>query len=253
MALPAGSVRFETLAQLGLLTRPFTGEGDVTVSGAGLSGSMTTLQLIAGRIKIDGAVVNTHISPSADVGLVAGRSEVASIDCSPLVTLRPLTSRRDLDASRKELLVDITPRGSLTASRIAIAVNSRGAGVSYAGHGQATIGDFHIDANGKVTTKGATIKAEKGVKIVGRGIDVLNSIRRQSNVSSITKGVTLLATRADIKLHGALTGSELTEDDEVSKGDVTLKAAGSIRLLSANAKRLAIVFSSKDRPSTLNR
>ena len=144
------------------------------------------------------------------------------------------------------MLVDITPRGSLTASRIAIAVNSRGAGVSYAGHGQATIGDFHIDANGKVTTKGATIKAEKGVKIVGRGIDVLNSTRRQSNVSSITKGVTLLATRADIKLHGALTGSERTEDDEVSKGGVTLKAAGSIRLLSANAKRLAIAFSSKD-------
>ena len=67
------------------------------------------------------------------------------------------------------MLVDITPRGSLTASRIAIAVNSRGAGVSYAGHGQATIGDFHIDANGRVTTKGATIKAEKGVKIALQG------------------------------------------------------------------------------------
>ena len=106
------------------------------------------------------------------------------------------------------------------------------------GHGQATIGDFHIDANGKVTTKGATIKAEKGVKIIGRGIDVLNSTRRQSNVSSITKGVTLLATRADIKLHGALTGSERTEDDEVSKGGVTLKAAGSIRLLSAKRQAL---------------
>ena len=248
VALSGGKVRFDNAGATGSVNSVLsTGEGDVTVSGAGLSGSMTTLQLIAGRIKIDGAVVNTHISPSADVGLVAGRSEVTlDSTVSPLVTLRPLTSRRDLDASRKELLVDITPRGSLTASRIAIAVNSRGAGVSYAGHGQATIGDFHIDANGKVTTKGATIKAEKGVKIIGRGIDVLNSTRRQSNVSSITKGVTLLATRADIKLHGALTGSERTEDDEVSKGGVTLKAAGSIRLLSANAKRLAIAFSSKD-------
>lgn len=248
VALSGGRVRYEAAGASGLVNTVLpTGDGAITVTGAGLSGAMTTLQLVAGRIRIDGKVSNTHISPNADISLVAGRSEVTlDSSVSPLVTLRPLASRRDLDVATNDILVDVTPQGSLSASRVTVTVNARGAGVSYAGRGQAAIGDFQIDANGKVTTKGAVIKAEKSVRIAAAGIDILNDSHGQSELSSITKAVTLLANAGDITLHGAVTGAERTEEDLASMGGVTLKAAGRISLLSENADRLAIAFSSKD-------
>ncbi|HST95544.1 MAG TPA: filamentous hemagglutinin N-terminal domain-containing protein [Microvirga sp.] len=247
VALAAGPVRYGA-AGAGLVNTVLsTGNGDITVTGGGLSGAMTTLQLIAGRLKIDGPVANTHIGPSADIALVAGHAEVTlDSTVSPLTTLRPLTKRRDLHGASDEILVDITPKGSLSASRIGVSVNSRGAGVSFAGRGQAAIGDFTISANGKVTTRGAVLKAETGLKIAAGSIEVLNDARRQSKISSISKGVTLLANTGDITLHGAVTGATRSEDDPDARGGVTLKASGDIKLLTENAKRLAIAFSSGD-------
>jgi filamentous hemagglutinin family protein len=248
VALSGGRVRYDAVGASGLVNAVLpTGAGGITVTGAGLSGAMTTLQLIAGRIKIDGQVTNTHISPNANIAVVAGRSEVTlDSSVSPLITLRPLASRRDLDAGAKDILVDITPRGSLSASRVTLAVNARGAGVSYAGRGQATIGDFRIDANGKVMARGAVIRAEKSIRIAATGIEILNDPRRQSELSSITKAITLLASAGDIVLHGAVTGAERADDDRASMGGVTLKASGHLNVLSESADRLAIAFSSKD-------
>lgn len=247
VALSGGSVRYDPSGEGRANAILPTGPGDVTVSGKGLFGSMTTLQLIAGRIRIDGPIRNTSISPNADIALVAGRSEVElDSTVSPLTTLRNWANRRDLDGDAKEILVDITPRGSLSASRISVAVNGHGAGVSYAGRGQAAIGDFTISADGKLTTKGAVIKSEKSLKITAGSIEILNDARRQSDLRSVIQGVTLLAQDGDLTLRGAVTGVARVEDDTDSKGGVTLKAKGKIDLLSENAGRLALAFSSKD-------
>jgi filamentous hemagglutinin family protein len=247
VALSAGAVRFEDAGAGRVNTVLPTGIGSITVTGNGLSGAMTTLQLIAGRLKIDGPVKNTNVSPNAGIALVAGRSEVTlDSTVSPLSTLRPLAMRHDLDDAAKAILVDITPRGSLSASRVSISVNSRGAGVSYAGRGQATIGDFTISANGKITTKGAEIKAEKALRLAGQSIEVLNSPKRQSTLSSVSKSVTLLANAGDITLLGAVMGTERSNEDPDTKGGVTLKAKGNIKLLTESTNRLAIAFSSKD-------
>jgi len=247
VALSTGPVRFNDAGSGRVNTLLTTGRGEITITGGGLSGAMTTLQLIAGRLKIDGPVKSTSVSPNADIAVVAGRSEVTlDSTVSPLSTLRPLAARRDLDDATKAILVDITPRGSLSASRVNISVNSRGAGVSYAGRGQATIGDFTISANGKITTKGAEIKAEKAVKVAGRSIEVLNAPKRQSTLSSVSESVTLLANAGDITLLGAVTGAERSDDDPDAEGGVTLKAKRNIKLLTESANRLAITFSSKD-------
>jgi filamentous hemagglutinin family protein len=247
VALSAGLVRFESIGAERVNAVLSTGSGDVTISGEGLSGAMTTLQLIAGRLKIDGPVKNTSVIPNSDIAIVAGRSEVTlDSDVSPLSSLRPLATHRDLDAAAKAILVDVTPRGSLSASRVSISVNSRGAGVSYAGKGHASIGDFTISANGKITTKGADIKAEKALKVAGESIEVLNGPKRQSKISSVSKSVTLLASAGDITLHGALTGAERGDEDPDAQGGVTLKASRNINLLTESADRLAIAFSSKD-------
>lgn len=246
VALSAGSVRFDDAGGGRVNTVLPTGAGNITITGSGLSGAMTTLQLIAGRLKIDGPVKNTSVIPNADIALVAGRSEVTlDSSVSPLSSLRPLATRQDFDDAAKAILVDVTPRGSLSASRVSIAVNSRGAGVSYAGKGQAAIGDFTISANGKITTRGADIKAEKALKVAGRSVEVLNTAKRQSKLSSVSKSVTLLANAGDIVLRGAVTGTERSDDPD-SHGGVTLKASGDIKVVTDSAAKLAIAFSSKD-------
>jgi filamentous hemagglutinin family protein len=247
VALSTGVVRFDDADAGRVNTVLTTGKSDIAIMGGGLSGAMTTLQLIAGRLRIDGPTKNSSISPNADIALVAGRSEVTlDSSVSPLTTLRPLASRRDLDAVSDEMLVDITPKGSLSASRVNVSVNARGAGVSYAGRGQASVGDFVISASGKITTKGAVIKAEKGLKIAAGSVEVLNSPQRQSKLSSTSRSVTLLANVGDIVLMGAVTGVERSESDPDARGGVTLDAAGDIKLFTENADRLAIAFSSRD-------
>jgi hypothetical protein len=53
-----------------------TGAADIDISGAGLAGAMSTLQLAAGRLRIDGAVVNENNSPFPDIAITAGNAEL---------------------------------------------------------------------------------------------------------------------------------------------------------------------------------
>jgi filamentous hemagglutinin family protein len=247
VVLSGGRVRFEP-GRDGLVNTVATaGSGDVTITGEGLAGTMTTLQLVAGRLKIDGPVTNAQVSPSADIALVGGRSEVVlDSGVSPLTTLRPWAKRRSLGGSAKGIVVDITPRGSLSARRVRIAVNGRGAGVRYAGKGRASIGDFVISADGKVTARGAVIRSEKSVRVEAPSIAILNSPARQSSISSVSGSVRLTAQAGDITLFGQVTGAGRSDDDPDAKGGVTLSAARDVRLSSESGKRLAIAFSSKD-------
>ena len=52
------------------------GSGDILVTGQGLTSSTASLQLIAGRIKIDGPVRNTSSDPNANINVVAGNAQV---------------------------------------------------------------------------------------------------------------------------------------------------------------------------------
>lgn len=240
VALGAGSIRYA-----GGNAVLSTGNGDVEIGPGGLSGTMTSLQLIAGRLKIDGPVTNNSASPNADIALTAANHEV-TLDgsLSPSSTLRPWASRRDLGGSSNEILIDVTPRGSLSASRIQIAVSSRGAGVSFAGTGQASIGEFSISSNGRVGITGGRLQAEKAMKIVAPSIEILNSPATEAVVQSLSGAVTLLANAGDIDLRGYVTGAQRDGADPDSKGAVTLAASGDIRLLSESADRLAIAFAS---------
>lgn len=225
-----------------------SGTGDILVEGAGLTGTLSTLQMIAGRLKIDGPVVNEHTSPHAAIGLTAGRAEL-DLDPSapPSGTQQSLVKeRRSLEGSRSdEILIDVTPRGSVVASRITLATTEQGAGVRFAGRGLASVGEFTIDAGGKVSVSGAEIKAERSVKISGTAVEVLNAPQAQSRVTSTKGAVSLTATAGSIDISGVVTGADREGDDESMGGAVTLKASGDIRLLSENADRLAIAFAAK--------
>lgn len=222
-----------------------TGSGDISVGPGGFSGSMTSLQLIAGRLRIDGPVVNASASPNADIMLTAGQAEVTLDGTVPAnSTLRPWASQKGLGGHTEEILVDVTPRGSLSASRVRIAVSSKGAGVSFAGAGLASIGEFSISADGKVSIPGGRIQAEKALTVTAPTIEVLNAPPSQGTLASLSSAVTLRAIGGDIDLRGVVTGARRDGSDPNSQGAVTLAATGDIRMLSEGPDKLAIAFAS---------
>ena len=248
VVLAGGAVRYENSALTGNENAIVSsGAGDIWVAGQGISGSMTTLQLLAARLKIEGPIINTHVSPNANIALNAGKSELELDSAvSPFNSIQNWANRKDLTSATTDILVDVTSTASLSASKININVNSKGAGVSFAGSGKASIGEFNITTNGKVAMRGGLIKAEKTVKIQSNSIDVLNTVEVQSNITSLTQDVILLSKIGDINLNGQISGFTRNTTDPDTKGGVTIKSAGAINIESENEKRLAIVFSSRD-------
>lgn len=248
VAVGAASVGFTPAVGGGRNVVLTTSGADVTVTGAGLSGSIANLQLLAGRLKIDGPIVNAHPGQDATVGLTAGSYE-ATLEGSvfPGATATRWASLRNLGGASSEILIDVTPNGSVSASRVRMAVGPKGAGVSFAGKGMASIGEFSISADGKVSLPGgAAIQAEKAVKIRAASIDVLNGAAGQARLAAVSGGVTLIAEQGDVFVSGLVQGVARDRDDADSRGGVTVDAAGSIRLLSERADRLAILFSRDD-------
>lgn len=226
-----------------------TAEGRIDVSGLGLSGAMTTLQLYAGSIRIDGPVTNNSENSRSDIRLVAGSSRVEfdsrvlpSSDVENWGTRHALTTNPDASVA-----VEITQRGSLKANTVRIETTAQGAGVSHAGNTYASLGDFSLDSSGRISVTGS-VKAFQNATVTGSEIEVRSSpAQAQTKLEAVNGALTLLASTGDIVNTGALlSGSQRTATNTSSKGGVTLRAAGSVRLLTESAEQLAIVFSSQD-------
>jgi filamentous hemagglutinin family protein len=249
VALTAGSVSFVNSAMnIGMQNVMLgTGTGDILITGMGLAGSMTNLQLIAGRIKVDGPIINTLSDPNASINIVTGNANVM-LDSSvmPGSTLTPWALTSLSGGASGDILIDITPNGSISASRVSMVVGAQGAGVSFQGSGLASIGEFTIDAGGKVAILDGQIQAEKSIKITASAIDVTNDGTRITQLSSIASDVTLLAFAGDMNITGQIVGYQRNGADPDSKGAVTLAAKGDITLFSRSASQLALVFASAD-------
>ncbi len=245
VTLNAGPARLEVSGGQTDVVTTTDPDADLLIGPEGLSGAMTSLQLAAGRLRIDGPVLNENTSPFADTALVAGNAELTH-DSSvvPGTTTSPFTTRTDLPGADDSVLVDVTPRGSLTASRVSVAVSADGAGVSFAGTGFASIGEFSIDSQGQVRVDGGTARAERDLAIRARDISILNAPEREAGVESLSGAVTLRADMGNIDITGRVTGVSRSGTDPDSQGGVTLLASDSIRLLGESAERLTIVFAS---------
>lgn len=246
VALSGGPVRYEASAAApGTVNAVVSSGSDILVGRGGLAGTMASLQMIAGRLRVDGPVADANAGSRAVVELAAGHTEVV-LDSAvpPGTTLVPWASYRDLGGATPDTLVDITPEGSLSASRVHIAVGARGAGVSFAGRGTASIGEFSIDSKGRVEQAGGRIRAEGAVKIRAASIAVLNAPDDQAQIASQSGAVTLVAEAGDIDIRGQITGASRDAGDVASLGAVTLAASGAIGLLSESSSRLAVVFAS---------
>jgi len=228
------------------------GTGDILVGPGGLSGTMTSLQLYAGSIKVNGAVTYTQEDPNAPkvgtISLLAGKSDV-TLDSAvlPIASLDNWATVTNKGTGSSAILVDVTALGSLSASRVYIGVSEKGAGVSYAGKGLASAGDFNLTSTGQVTFTGAQITSAGNTKVTANAITVLNSPAQQSQLVAVQGALTLLATNGDLNnLGGLLQGATRNATDTDSKGGVTLKASGNITQVTTDPTRLAVSFASAD-------
>lgn len=225
-----------------------TKDGTINVGPGGLSGAMSTLHMLAGRIRIDGPVENSAGQLRSTIELTAGGSSVeydsAILPNSDLQSWGRMEAEGSNDNS---VAIEITSRGTLKANTVRIRATNNGAGVSHAGNGLAMLGDFVIDASGKVTTSGS-IEAKDNVHVKAGSIEARSLAGQpQSKIEAINGALTLLADTGDIKNTGVLmSGSSRDGANADSKGAATLKAAGDIALLTENADQLAIVFGAKD-------
>ncbi|MCZ7854113.1 filamentous hemagglutinin N-terminal domain-containing protein [Agrobacterium salinitolerans] len=216
-----------------------TADGAINVGPGGLSGAMSTLQMLAGRIRIDGPVENSSPQLRSSIELTAGGSSVeydsAIVPNSDLENWGRMTDEGSNDNS---LAIEITSRGTLKANTVRIRATSNGAGVSHAGNGLAAFGDFVIDASGKVTTSGS-IEAKRNVHINAGSIEARSlASQPQSRIEAINGALTLLAGTGDITNTGVLMSG---------KSQAFVKAAGDVKLLTENTDQLAIVFGSEGR------
>lgn len=225
-----------------------TSSGRIDVTGAGLSGAMTSLQMLAGEIRIDGPVENTSSNVRAEIRLHAGSTRV-EYDSAVLATadLETWGDVTEVAGITNGPAVEITRRGSLKANTVRIHATNDGAGVSHAGAGLASSGDFVIDAQGKLSLAGS-IKAARHVSIKADEVEARSAAsERQSTVEAVSGALTIIARTGDIINTGTLmSGAARDADDADSKGGATLQAAGDIQLLTERPEQLAIVFSSGD-------
>ncbi len=132
-----------------------TNRGLIEIGGNGLTGAFNRLDLIAKNIRINGAVRNAYDNPNAAVRVIAGDS-LAQINSniSPVDDASDWLAFQGEGTANQDLIVDITPLGSLSSGRIEIAVTDKGAGMRHAGEILARAGDFILSSGGEVVFEG---------------------------------------------------------------------------------------------------
>jgi hypothetical protein len=225
-----------------------TSQGSIDVSGQGLSGAMNSLQLLGKTVKIDGKIDNTSPNLRSQTKIIAGGSAIEYDSAvAPDSDLENWGTVTDTGIARSETAIEITSRGSLKSNTVRIIATDKGAGVSHAGTGLASAGEFTINSKGLIATTGS-IKAATNVKLKAREISVKSvATSPQSSIVAVDGSVNIIAETGNISNTGVLiSGNKRDITDPDSKGGVVLKAAGDIHLLTEKPDQLAIVFSASD-------
>ncbi len=185
--------------------------GAIRVEGAGLSGQMDTLDLIAQSIRIAAPIQLGTGVPERRLSFVAGASttefDSAIVPGNLSANWRTITPAGA--SAPGSVLVDITQPGLMSAGSIAMQVTDAGAGVRIAGAQFATARSFTLSATGEV-------------EVVSSKIDVGTSLSVEADALSITDStVTADAGNFVADIDDALT----IKDSQVSAaGDVAVRA-----------------------------
>ncbi|MDX2226331.1 MAG: filamentous hemagglutinin N-terminal domain-containing protein [Verrucomicrobiae bacterium] len=151
-----------------------TSAGRIAIGADGLSGAFTHLELIARELSLDGPVVNSRSGANSSIRITAGESRAeVDVSVSPLndtavwAQVTPGTA-----SSPGVILVEMSSRMAMSASRIQMAVTDAGAGVRHAGSIHATAGDFTLSSTGEIIVEGGSITAGRDMIASGTRLKV---------------------------------------------------------------------------------
>jgi filamentous hemagglutinin family protein len=247
VALTTGSVSYVDRAVTPITTQRnvllSTNRGTIRVEGDGLSGVFTRLELIAKKIEIDGAVDNQLPISGGLIRLVGGNSNVELDSSISIVdTIHPwsyVSEGSDVagDDCPNAICVDITGLGSLTSSKVEIAVTEKGAGVNLSGIAASTLDDVTITAQGKILIDGHITSA--GSNFIGN-----RTTDGHENVTSTTEQIVISGNgKVEASSANVLTADQeirLTDNGTVSAGANILDAQN-VRLLSSEGTRPSLI------------
>ena len=147
-----------------------THQGEIDIQGKGLVGTFEELDLIAKKIRINGQIQETSLSPRSAINLVAGDS-VSTVAASAL-TAGPgsgwFSTQAGAAANGETAMIDISPLGNLRAGSLTLIVTEKGAGVSHQGTMLATSGDFVISSEGKVSVKNGLLSSAGNLVVMAK-------------------------------------------------------------------------------------
>lgn len=195
-----------------------TNRGTIEIGSGGLTGAFNRLDLISKNIKIDGKVLNTYDNTHAATRLIAGDS-LAQINSniSPADDTSDWLAFRGEGTANQDLIVDITPLGSLSSGSVEIAVTDKGAGMRHAGEILARAGDFVLASNGEVVFEGSQNNIAQTTLIKAERITMLPGERPTTITSA--KDIQILAP----EFH--LSGVKITAGQESQEAHVIIGAS----------------------------
>lgn len=274
VALTTGAVSFEnapgaTNARQNIVVT--TSQGAITIGEGGLSGTMSSLDLIAKEIRVNGAVTLENVNqvdavhPLQSLNIHAGETK-AVFDTSLTVNdalENEWSETLATGASSSQVEVDITRAGSLRAGSIQIVVNDDGAGFKHAGDIYADGNSFILHSDGTINNQinadiqGGTITATatqnndasfSGGHIVMdvNDLSVGNAAGRQAAITA-DNGSIVIASQGDVVNRGGVFQADIANiADSRSKGAITLDVKGDVWNVTESSDALAIFFARKD-------
>ncbi|MBB6521092.1 filamentous hemagglutinin N-terminal domain-containing protein [Pseudoteredinibacter isoporae] len=156
-----------------------TNAGTIVIGEGGLSGAMSSLDLIAQSIEINGVIHNIGVGRRNQVRLFAGES-LTELDSSlsPSNPTRSVALVQQKKESHEGILIRMSDQGSIDSGSILIGVNAKGAGVKLAGNLIARSGNFLLSADG-------AIRSTASIRSAGRiALKSSDDIHFESNLDS---------------------------------------------------------------------
>ncbi len=233
VVLSTGTVSFnDFLSAPGVLQRDLvltTSRGSIVIGSGGLTGAMLSLDLIAKQLQVNGPVVDTFTSATATTRLVGGTS-TAEVNTAVSATdnfSQYVSYGAGNATSPGSELVDITPLGSLTSGRIEILITDKGAGVHIAGKTFASVGDFALQADGKVRVDGGQVTAQGNIGMQAGEVDLSAGVMGKPLISA-NGNVQVLAPKIEMADATLQSGTSDATGKVTQSGDLVIGAASGV-------------------------
>ncbi|WP_299976926.1 filamentous hemagglutinin N-terminal domain-containing protein [uncultured Pseudoteredinibacter sp.] len=218
--------------------------GTIVVGEGGISGAMSSLDLIANAIEVNGPILNSEIGRRNQVRLLPGKS-ITELDSSlsPSNPTRNVAINQQSEDGNQSVLVRMSQNASIEAGSILIAVTAKGAGVKLDGELIANSGNFVLSTDGEISSA-ASIRAAGHLAIRSSGNVTLSSdIEREQTEVAAGNGISVQS-EGRFSSEGVLLSAavDVPSEGEDAIAAIDIEAEKGIEQSSLNGDHLGILF-----------